>query len=162
MKSSAKLKILPIILITSFAFSMVLSWAVIAVTHRVTMPNIHSMIMQKSIIAVDERPGIVVFIEAKDDGYIGHIFEQGTVFGSGFIELYRHRTIAYEDFYLTIAHGRQQRFGVSFTGARIQFAPGTPYPWYARRLAWLPFCITALIFVIVFRISSKYMKKRRM
>ena len=162
MKLSTRLKILPIMLITSFALSVVLSWVLVAITHPVTMPSIHSMILQKSITAVDERPGIVVFIEAKDDSYIGHIFEQGTVFGSGFIELYRHRTFAYEGLYLATAHGREERFGVTFSEGNVQFTSGTPYPWYSRRLAWLPFLMAIAVFVVIFRFSRKfYIKKKQ-
>ena len=159
MKISAKLKLLPMILITSFAFSMVLSWVLVAITHPVTMPSIHSMILEKSITYVDERPGVVVFIETDNGSYIGHIFEQGTVFGSGFIELYRHRSFAYEDFYLAMAHGRQERFGVAFAEGNVQFTPGTPYPWHTRQLAWLPFFIAILIFVVIFKFISKYTKE---
>ena len=160
MKLTTRLKILPIILIWSFSFAMVVSWVLVAITHPVTLPRIHSMILEKSIVDVDEQPGIVVFIETADDGLIGHIFEQGTVFGSGLIELYRHRSFAYEDSYLTTAHGREQLFGVAFAEYSVRFTHGTPYPWYTRQLVWLPFSVAVLVFVITFKIVNRYFKTR--
>ena len=160
MKLSTKLKASAIILIWSFSFAMVLSWVLVAITHPVTMPNIHEMIMQKPITYVDERPGIVVFVEIADDGFIGHIFEQGTVFGSGLIELYRHSMFAYQGSYLATAHGREQLFGVAFVEGSVQFTPGTPYPWHTRRWVWLPFGVAVLVFVITYKFGSRYIIKR--
>lgn len=159
MKLITKLKILPLILLWSISIALLLSWVLVAITHPVTMPRIHSMILEKDITDVDERPGIVVFVETADDGFIGHIFEQGTVFGSGLIELYRHSMFAYEDSYLATAHGRERLYGVAFVESSVQFTPGTPYPWYTRRLMWLPFLIGILAFAITFKFTVRYIQK---
>ena len=89
----AKLKMFPFILVWSFTFAMILSWGIVYVIYPVTMPYIHALIEEKNITDVNERPGVVVMVEMVDDGYIGHIFEQSTVFGSRFMERYRQRRV---------------------------------------------------------------------
>ena len=161
MKFSAKIKMFPVILVWSFTFATILSWGLVALTHPITMPDIHAMIYEKSVTDVDERPGIVVFVEMLDDGYIGHIFEQGTIFGQGFMEVYRQRYFAYQDSYLAMAYGTEEIFGVAFQGGRLRFTAGSHYPWHSRRLVWLPFALTVVIYVITFTFVSRYVAKRR-